>query len=1436
AMFSGCHKLKALDLSSFDTANVTNMSYMFQLNIGLADLDVSNFNTKKVTDMSNMFSRCDNLGSIDLSSFEMKPYGSVNVGSMFYYCISLTSLDLSNFNFSNISNGASSMFSSCKNLTEIYTPYQVKAGAGIKLPQDKTSDVWYRRDGEKYVEVETVPEGLDHSVLLTRNRQPDGIATRITAKKGKTVYACGETVNTTDLVVSYYGADGSVRHLAASEYKTNADEIDTSNPGERMLTVNYEKDGISLTAQINLTVSYILKTTTVDITLSTEAGSYVYDGTPKTPKPVVFYKIAADNSVSMTEGTDYTVSYRNNVNANEAGAGAATPAVIIKGTGSYSGTVTKTFPIGKAAAPVAETKSVIAAQCTQAKEGRTIDLSTSFVSYGKKTDYEVISVEDVNNIFSKTPATADIRNGVLTYGTNVSEEGTTASIKIKVSFQNYKDVELTVQITMAAKKAALISGITIEDRAYNGEPVSYSGTVSVKAEDGTDLTGKVSLVFGYSGTTADDKPYPEKEGTAEAAPVNAGNYILTVSVDEKDADYTGTAEYHFQIQQAEAVVRADDLNVPTKEAGQEGSSTIPAVECDFGYTVAGLLAADALVKEPSYTVTKDEAGMETVTAIDRTKEGTYYIHPSGADAGMNYHISYRYGILTVSEERVAYKATLDGMGHCSTVTKSGIRAGSLLELTDSERTPEAEEPGYVFAGWYKDKSFAKEKEWDFDADTVQSDVTLYACWLTAAAADGNGLKLCIQEIPNLTYTGSAQKPAVTVYDSDGKTLLRAGKDYTVKYANNTDAVAVGEDGRPDETGGTAKVESPGKNTEKFTDISGKFSREIPYVIITGKGNYAETIYRNFLILPADIAAEEADSVQSAGSTPLAPGFTLKYTDQFETKKGKTAKIITAFKHKKALKADQDYTVSVTDEAGKNVSLAQGKLPLDAGVYTMTVTGKGNYTGTVSRRLYVAEKQRLMKNASVTYAKTVKAESAEALSKGIGQTDVRVKIGGQEVSEDKYTIGYGGTNQAVGTATMTLTGKDGYVGTKSVTFKITGAAFSGSTVEVGSYGTDRPDGWKDSMTYTGKALTQNKVMLTAKATGDNNTAQKLTYGEHYTITYKNNVKKGTATMIFTAKPESGYTGSFQKTFKITPQTLSEDGLMVETQAQSGVPYSKNGAKLPFVIKNEAGTVLREGVDYTVKYKNNSAVTTAQTPGNKRPLMTVTGKGNYTGTVEVPFAITPVSIGTAVDEKTVSVSCVRVQKKESMNLKDFKLKLAEGKKALSVGENKDYVVDGTNCTPDIIKAYAEAVEGGEASQQQEPAVKVIGRGAYTGEVTVPLGEYIYAEKLTGKNTYVVVSEAPEQTTYTGRQLTPEAAVYYGDQKAVSAAKQDKVRDEAALTAQSGKYKLTKLAAGDYTLSYGANTAAGNNKGSVTASGAGRYGGSVTVKFAIGKKAIY
>ena len=57
-MFYGCSSLNELNLSNFNTDNVTDMESMFSLCSSLKELNLSNFNTNKVTNMGSMFSGC----------------------------------------------------------------------------------------------------------------------------------------------------------------------------------------------------------------------------------------------------------------------------------------------------------------------------------------------------------------------------------------------------------------------------------------------------------------------------------------------------------------------------------------------------------------------------------------------------------------------------------------------------------------------------------------------------------------------------------------------------------------------------------------------------------------------------------------------------------------------------------------------------------------------------------------------------------------------------------------------------------------------------------------------------------------------------------------------------------------------------------------------------------------------------------------------------------------------------------------------------------------------------------------------------------------------------------------------------------------------------------------------------------------------------------
>ena len=54
-IFYDCNKLISIDLSNFNSSEVTNMEYMFYECSSLNSLNLSNFNTKNVTNMSNMF-------------------------------------------------------------------------------------------------------------------------------------------------------------------------------------------------------------------------------------------------------------------------------------------------------------------------------------------------------------------------------------------------------------------------------------------------------------------------------------------------------------------------------------------------------------------------------------------------------------------------------------------------------------------------------------------------------------------------------------------------------------------------------------------------------------------------------------------------------------------------------------------------------------------------------------------------------------------------------------------------------------------------------------------------------------------------------------------------------------------------------------------------------------------------------------------------------------------------------------------------------------------------------------------------------------------------------------------------------------------------------------------------------------------------------------
>ena len=112
-MFSSS-KLTILDVSNFNTSNVTNMSGMFN-GSKATKLDVSDFDTSSVTDMEGMFAGSQ-ATTLDLNNFDTS--NVTNMSSMFSFC-QATSIDLSSFDTSKVTD-MHYMFSNSTNLKTIY--------------------------------------------------------------------------------------------------------------------------------------------------------------------------------------------------------------------------------------------------------------------------------------------------------------------------------------------------------------------------------------------------------------------------------------------------------------------------------------------------------------------------------------------------------------------------------------------------------------------------------------------------------------------------------------------------------------------------------------------------------------------------------------------------------------------------------------------------------------------------------------------------------------------------------------------------------------------------------------------------------------------------------------------------------------------------------------------------------------------------------------------------------------------------------------------------------------------------------------------------------------------------------------------------------------------------------------------------------------------
>ena len=120
-MFRSCTNLTTLNISNFDTSQVTTMYQMFYGCTNLASLDVTSFNTSQVTTMYGMFTSCSSLISLNLSTFNTSQVKDMSW--MFARCSNLNQIKISSlWDVSNVTSG-SSMFFDCTSLPSYNLSY-----------------------------------------------------------------------------------------------------------------------------------------------------------------------------------------------------------------------------------------------------------------------------------------------------------------------------------------------------------------------------------------------------------------------------------------------------------------------------------------------------------------------------------------------------------------------------------------------------------------------------------------------------------------------------------------------------------------------------------------------------------------------------------------------------------------------------------------------------------------------------------------------------------------------------------------------------------------------------------------------------------------------------------------------------------------------------------------------------------------------------------------------------------------------------------------------------------------------------------------------------------------------------------------------------------------------------------------------------------------
>jgi hypothetical protein len=892
--------------------------------------------------------------------------------------------------------------------------------------------------------------------------------------------------------------------------------------------------------------------------ITMEYTNCTYDGTAKAPKITIedsrfrtYYPTATVDG-TLEEGTDYTVTYGDAAHDNIQ---PGTVKVVITGKGNYSGSVEKEFTISDA--------------------GKNQDISQADIKVSDATYTGAAVTPDVKVVYAGTTLKKD-KDYTVQYRNNINVGTMTATAVISGMGDYTGSVEKNFTINKKDLSDPTIK-VTASDVTY-----AYGSNVSSPVITVTDTASGKELTGGTYGTDYTIS-YPTR-------PTEVGdNYSFTITA-KAASNYTGTATGTYRVLPLD-VSQSAQVTLAQTEYEYNGEAFKPAV-------TAVVVNGITLETRKDYAVDyKDNIDAGDKAKVIVTFKGNYTGSVTSYFTITSPLPNVKDASLTIADQTYTGKQITPDV---STITIAGqtFTKGKDYTVTYGEN----KNVGYgqiTLTGNKQTCAGTRLIEFKINAANINR-----VCTVKGLVS---GQKFA--------YTGSAIIPKISVIY--GNITLVENEDYTIQYSSSNPVKA------------------------------GSY-----VVVITGKGNYTDHIDLLYMITSVSIDSAtvkyaeydniyngsakkpKVTSIVTEDGTTITDlnAFDVTYTNNVDagtatitvkpksTNSNYTGTASTTFTIKKATLSNDTCTISTVSNqtfteneikpeptltiAGRTLVkgtdyTADYTDNINVGTATIRFTGTGNYTGNAVKTFNIVSKS--IAGAKVTVPSQTYTGSALAPS----ADQVTVVLDGKTLDSKYYTVKYTNNTKA-GTATATVTGKNGYSDLASGDFTIEKATIDSCTAE-----------------YSGKMMWNNGQAISPEITlklGN----YTLVKGTDYTVTYNNNQNETTKAEI-NVTGTGNFTGTKTYYFEITRNRTDINDSSIKVNA-SDLEYDGGKEVTPVITVTQNGKLLAEGESYDVTVTNK---TNGYEVGS---VITVklTGKDAFAGTREATFKITAVDLtGAAVE---------------------------------------------------------------------------------------------------------------------------------------------------------------------------------------------------------------